>query len=90
MAAIISRWTTSPSPSASSAVSSASTILTSVKSTKDSDPPTVRFTSTQDLFDFINSTTGDFLAITTTPEVPFSPLQCQFPDLDHHNPNPST
>ncbi|KAK3358636.1 hypothetical protein B0T24DRAFT_540311 [Lasiosphaeria ovina] len=55
MAAIISRSTTSPS---------ASTILTSVKSTKDSDPPTVRFTNTQDLFDIINSTTGDFLTVT--------------------------
>ncbi|KAK0723131.1 hypothetical protein B0T26DRAFT_705516 [Lasiosphaeria miniovina] len=51
--------------SASSAVPSASTILTSVKSTKDSDPPTVRFTNTQDLFDIINSTTGDFLAVTS-------------------------
>ncbi|KAK0624700.1 hypothetical protein B0T17DRAFT_530840 [Bombardia bombarda] len=61
MAAIISRSTTSPSvsassASASSAVSSASTILTSIKSTKDNDPPTVRFTNTQDLFDVINST----------------------------------
>ncbi|KAK3383021.1 hypothetical protein B0T24DRAFT_653832 [Lasiosphaeria ovina] len=73
MAAIISRSTTSPSVSASSvsassvsalsAVPSASTILTSVKSTKDSDPPTIRFTNTQDLFDIINSTTGDFLTV---------------------------
>ncbi|KAK3374025.1 hypothetical protein B0T24DRAFT_657689 [Lasiosphaeria ovina] len=75
MAAIISRSTTSPSVSASSvsassAVPSASTILSSVTSTKDrdppkdSDPPTVRFTNTQDLFNTINSTTGDFLTVT--------------------------
>ncbi|KAK3358426.1 hypothetical protein B0T24DRAFT_660761 [Lasiosphaeria ovina] len=74
MAAIISRSTTSPSVSASSvsalsAVPSASTILSSVTSTKDrdppkdSDPPTVRFTNTQDLFNTIDSTTGDFLAV---------------------------
>ncbi|KAK3359905.1 hypothetical protein B0T25DRAFT_113861 [Lasiosphaeria hispida] len=62
MAAIISRSTTSPSVSASSV--SASTILTSVKSTKDSDPPTVQFTNTQDLFDVVDSTTGDFLTVT--------------------------
>ncbi|KAK3356970.1 hypothetical protein B0T25DRAFT_589382 [Lasiosphaeria hispida] len=36
------------------------------ESTKDGDPPTVRFTNTQDLFDVIDSTTGDFLTVTNT------------------------
>ncbi|KAK3384265.1 hypothetical protein B0T24DRAFT_77741 [Lasiosphaeria ovina] len=69
MASITSRSTISPSVSASpvsasSAVPSASTMPTSIKSTKDGDPPTVRFTNTQDLFDVIDSTTGDFLTVT--------------------------
>ena len=34
-------------------------------SAKDSDPPTVRFTNTQDLFNAIDSTTGDFLTVTS-------------------------
>ncbi|KAK0714980.1 hypothetical protein B0H67DRAFT_600743 [Lasiosphaeris hirsuta] len=37
---------------------------TSVESKPDNDPQTVRFTNVQDLFDVINSTTGDFLTYT--------------------------
>lgn len=36
---------------------------TSIKLTQDSDLPIVRFTNTQDLFDVIDSTTGDFLTV---------------------------
>ncbi|KAK3361072.1 hypothetical protein B0T24DRAFT_563246 [Lasiosphaeria ovina] len=86
MAAIISRSTTSPSVSASSvsalsAVPSASTILSSVMSIKDrdppkdSDPPTVRFTNTQDLFNTIDSTTGDFLAVTNVSPNQFTKIE---------------
>ncbi|KAK3359306.1 hypothetical protein B0T25DRAFT_93891 [Lasiosphaeria hispida] len=75
MAAITSRSTTSPSVSASSTVPSASTMLTLVKSTKDSDPPTVRFTNTQDLFDIINSTTGDFLVVTNVSPNQFTEIE---------------
>ncbi|KAK3373768.1 hypothetical protein B0T24DRAFT_274139 [Lasiosphaeria ovina] len=86
MAAIISRSTTSPSVSASSvsassAVPSASTILSSVTSTKDrdppkdSDPPTVRFTNTQDLFNTIDSTTGDFLTVTNVSPNQFTEIE---------------
>ncbi|KAK3349495.1 hypothetical protein B0T25DRAFT_548269 [Lasiosphaeria hispida] len=39
---------------------------TLVESTQDNDPPTVRFTNVQDLFDVINCTTGDFLTVTTS------------------------
>ncbi|KAK0726880.1 hypothetical protein B0T26DRAFT_671621 [Lasiosphaeria miniovina] len=46
MASITSRSTTSPSVSASSAIPSVSTVPTSVRPTKDSDPPAVRFTKT--------------------------------------------
>ncbi|KAK3371312.1 hypothetical protein B0T24DRAFT_650314 [Lasiosphaeria ovina] len=62
-------------------VSSASTILSSVTSTKDrdppkdSDPPTVRFTNTQDLFNTINSTTGDFLAVTNVSPNQFTEIE---------------
>ncbi|KAK3365909.1 hypothetical protein B0T24DRAFT_405706 [Lasiosphaeria ovina] len=75
MAAMILRSTTSPSLSATLAVPSASTILTSVKSTKDGDPPTVRFTNTQDLFDVIDSTTGDFLTVTNVSPDQFTEIK---------------
>ncbi|KAK0656020.1 hypothetical protein B0T16DRAFT_319382 [Cercophora newfieldiana] len=65
----------STSVSASSAVPSAFTILTSVTSTKDSDPPTVRFTNTQDLFNAIDSTTGDFLTITNVSPDQFTEIE---------------
>ncbi|KAK0651300.1 hypothetical protein B0T16DRAFT_403574, partial [Cercophora newfieldiana] len=74
MASIASR----PPPasvSASSAVPSAFTILTSVTSTKDSDPPTVRFTNTQDLFNAIDSTTGDFLTVTNVSPDQFTEIE---------------
>ena len=66
MALIASPLAVSPS-AASTLVSalSASTIPTSVKSKPDNDPQTVRFTNVQDLFDVINSTTGDFLTVTS-------------------------
>ncbi|KAK0734113.1 hypothetical protein B0T26DRAFT_630926 [Lasiosphaeria miniovina] len=48
---------------------------TSVKSTKDSDAPTVRFTNTQDLFDIINSTTGDFLTVTNVSPNQFTEIE---------------
>ncbi|KAK4156468.1 hypothetical protein C8A00DRAFT_41044 [Chaetomidium leptoderma] len=63
MASNASRSTASPSASASSTVLSTSTIPTSVESKQD-DFPTVRFTNVQHLFDVINCTTGDFLAVT--------------------------
>ncbi|KAK0720621.1 hypothetical protein B0H67DRAFT_663063 [Lasiosphaeris hirsuta] len=55
------------SPSAASmsvSALSASTMPTSVESKSDNDPKTVRFTNVQDLFDVINSITGDFLTVT--------------------------
>lgn len=56
-------------------VSVASTMPTSVISTKDSNPPTVRFTNTQDLFDVINSTTGDFLIVTNVSPNQFTEIE---------------
>ncbi|KAK4158134.1 hypothetical protein C8A00DRAFT_39520 [Chaetomidium leptoderma] len=50
--------------STSSTVPSASTVPTSVDSNQDDNPPTVRFTNVQDLFDVINCATGDFLTVT--------------------------
>ncbi|KAK0622886.1 hypothetical protein B0T14DRAFT_514698 [Immersiella caudata] len=53
----------STSVSTSLAVPSVSTMPTSVNSTKDSDPPAIRFTKTQDLFDVINHTRRDSLTV---------------------------
>ncbi|KAK0715768.1 hypothetical protein B0H67DRAFT_538438 [Lasiosphaeris hirsuta] len=68
MASITSRPPPPPpvSPSAAStsvSALSASTMPTSVESKSENDPQTVRFTNVQDLFDVINSTTGDFLTV---------------------------
>ena len=85
MAVTTSRSATSPSVSASSAVPSTSTISTFVESTKDGDPPTVRFTNTQHLFDVINSTAGDFLIVTSIVFPLFlsnCPLGTQYPSSE--------
>ncbi|KAK0648474.1 hypothetical protein B0T16DRAFT_408246 [Cercophora newfieldiana] len=47
-------------------------MLTSVTS---SDPPTVRFTNTQDLFDAINCTIGDFLTVTNVSPSQFTEIE---------------
>ncbi|KAK0626646.1 hypothetical protein B0T14DRAFT_399407, partial [Immersiella caudata] len=65
--------------SASSAVLSTSTILTSVNSTKDSDPQTgsqtIRFTKVQDLFNRIDHTSGDSLTVTNVSPNHFTEIQ---------------
>ncbi|KAK3378999.1 hypothetical protein B0T24DRAFT_694330 [Lasiosphaeria ovina] len=80
MASITSRSTTPPSVSTSSAVLSTSTILTSVNSTKDSDPKTddsqtIRFTKVQDLFNRIDRTSGDSLTVTNVSPSHFTEIQ---------------
>ncbi|KAK3359199.1 hypothetical protein B0T25DRAFT_588166 [Lasiosphaeria hispida] len=57
MASIASRPPPAVSPSAAS---------TSLRRQRIAIPPTVRFTNTQDLFNAIDSTTGDFLTVTNT------------------------
>ncbi|KAK3905267.1 hypothetical protein C8A05DRAFT_12886 [Staphylotrichum tortipilum] len=73
MPEIASRSAASASVSASA--SSASTILTSVESMRDDNPPTTQFTSIQDLFEVINCTTGDFLAVTNVSPILFTEIE---------------
>ncbi|KAK0731507.1 hypothetical protein B0H67DRAFT_75807 [Lasiosphaeris hirsuta] len=78
MASITSRPPPGVSPSAAStsvSALSASTIPTSVESTQDNDPPTMRFTTAKDLFDVINSTTGDFLTVTSVSPIDFTKIE---------------
>ncbi|KAK0614557.1 hypothetical protein B0T14DRAFT_310276 [Immersiella caudata] len=80
MASITSMSTTSPSVSASSAVLSTSTILTSVNSIKDGDPQTddsqtIRFTKVQDLFNRIDHTSGDSLTVINVSPNHFTEIQ---------------
>ncbi|KAK0614066.1 hypothetical protein B0T14DRAFT_539685 [Immersiella caudata] len=65
----------STSVSTSLAVPSVSTMPTSVNSTKDSDPPALRFTKTQVLFDTIDHTRGDSLTVTNVSLINFTKIE---------------
>ncbi|KAK4120568.1 hypothetical protein N657DRAFT_666139 [Parathielavia appendiculata] len=77
MAEIGSRSAASPSVSASASSAFTSTILTSVESTQDGNPPTTQFTSIQNIFNVINSTTGDFLVVTNVSPNFFTEIECE-------------
>ncbi|KAK0655478.1 hypothetical protein B0T16DRAFT_341660 [Cercophora newfieldiana] len=61
-----------PLPAVSPSAVSPSAASTSVSAS--SDPPTVRFTNTQDLFDTINCTVGDFLTVTNVSPSQFTEI----------------